>query len=106
MSGQRASLCCSSSLGGWVSLTTPRLASLDKPQIVQESLTQWNLKCRWSGEWRSTRRWQMLPVFRFDELCVSDRSPSELARSLAITSNLLAHHLDVLAHAGVIERVV
>ena len=41
-----------------------------------------------------------------DELVVSDRSPSELARSLAIASNLLAHHLDVLAHAGVIERVV
>ena len=41
-----------------------------------------------------------------DELSVSDRSPSELARSLAIASNLLAHHLDVLAHAGVIERVV
>jgi protein-tyrosine-phosphatase len=41
-----------------------------------------------------------------DELFVSDRSPSELARSLAIAPNLLAHHLDVLAHAGVIERVV
>ncbi len=41
-----------------------------------------------------------------DELVVSDRSPSELARSLAIASNLLAHHLDVLAHAGVIERVM
>ena len=41
-----------------------------------------------------------------DELVVSDRSPSELARSLAIASNLLAHHLHVLAHAGVIERVV
>jgi protein-tyrosine-phosphatase len=40
-----------------------------------------------------------------DELVVSDRSPSELARSLAIASNLLAHHLDVLAHAGVIERL-
>jgi protein-tyrosine-phosphatase len=41
-----------------------------------------------------------------DELSVSDRSPTELARSLAIASNLLAHHLDVLAHAGLIERVV
>ena len=40
-----------------------------------------------------------------DELVVSDRSPSELAHSLAIASNLLAHHLDVLAHAGVIERL-
>jgi protein-tyrosine-phosphatase len=40
-----------------------------------------------------------------DELVVSDRSPSELAQSLAIASNLLAHHLDVLAHAGVIERL-
>jgi protein-tyrosine-phosphatase len=40
-----------------------------------------------------------------DELAVSDRSPSDLAGSLSITSNLLAHHLDVLAEAGLVERL-
>jgi protein-tyrosine-phosphatase/DNA-binding transcriptional ArsR family regulator len=39
-----------------------------------------------------------------DELAVSDRSPAELGRRLGIGSNLLAHHLDVLAAAGLIER--
>ena len=40
-----------------------------------------------------------------DELAVSDRSPKELAERLGIASNLLAHHLDVLEHAGLIARV-
>jgi protein-tyrosine-phosphatase len=40
-----------------------------------------------------------------DELVLSDRSPSTLASSIGIASNLLAHHLDVLADAGVIERL-
>ena len=39
-----------------------------------------------------------------DELAASDRSPSELSRRLDIPGNLLAHHLDVLADAGLIER--
>ena len=39
-----------------------------------------------------------------DELVLSDRSPGELAERLGIPSNLLAHHLDVLAHAGVVKR--
>jgi protein-tyrosine-phosphatase/DNA-binding transcriptional ArsR family regulator len=39
-----------------------------------------------------------------DQLCGSDRSPSELRRLVGIDSNLLAHHLDVLEDAGVIER--
>ncbi len=39
-----------------------------------------------------------------DELAISDRSPTELGRSLTIGSNLLAHHLGVLEHAGLIER--
>jgi ArsR family transcriptional regulator, arsenate/arsenite/antimonite-responsive transcriptional repressor / arsenate reductase (thioredoxin) len=39
-----------------------------------------------------------------DELAMSDRSPTELGRSLAIGSNLLAHHLGVLEEAGLIER--
>ena len=39
-----------------------------------------------------------------DELAVSDRSPVELRRRLGIESNLLAHHLDVLEQAGLIER--
>lgn len=40
-----------------------------------------------------------------DQLVLSDRSPSTLASSIGIASNLLAHHLDVLADAGVIERL-
>jgi protein-tyrosine-phosphatase len=40
-----------------------------------------------------------------DELAMSDRAPSELAVSLAVGSNLLAHHLDVLEEAGIIERL-
>ena len=39
-----------------------------------------------------------------DDLAVSDRSPSELAEHFELPSNLLAHHLDVLEQAGVIER--
>ena len=41
-----------------------------------------------------------------DELALSDRSPTELAERFGMRSNLLAHHLDVLADAGLIERVV
>ncbi len=40
-----------------------------------------------------------------DALVLSDRSHSELAAVIGIESNLLAHHLDVLACAGVVERV-
>src|SRR3712207_2383178 len=40
-----------------------------------------------------------------DELALSDRSPSELRRTLGIESNLLAHHLEALARVGLIERV-
>ncbi len=39
-----------------------------------------------------------------DELSVSDRAPVELRRRLAMESNLLAHHLDVLERVGLIER--
>ena len=39
-----------------------------------------------------------------DELGLSDRSPVELRRRLDIESNLLAHHLDVLEQAGLVER--
>jgi protein-tyrosine-phosphatase len=39
-----------------------------------------------------------------DELATSDRSPKELGDRLAIPSNLLAHHLEVLEHAGLIAR--
>jgi protein-tyrosine-phosphatase len=41
-----------------------------------------------------------------DALLLSDRSPSELAESLGVGSNLMAHHLGVLANLGVIVRVV
>jgi protein-tyrosine-phosphatase len=41
-----------------------------------------------------------------DELALSERSPTELGTSLAIGSNLLAHHLGVLEEAGLVERLV
>lgn len=41
-----------------------------------------------------------------EDLAVSDRSPTELASRLEVPSNLLAHHLDVLAGVGLIERFV
>lgn len=39
-----------------------------------------------------------------DDLAVSDRSPKELSERFDVPTNLLAHHLDVLARVGVIER--
>ena len=39
-----------------------------------------------------------------DELTSSDRAPVELRRLFGLESNLLAHHLDVLEGAGLIER--
>lgn len=39
-----------------------------------------------------------------DELVAGDRSPHELAETLGLPSNLLAHHLRVLEEAGVVER--
>lgn len=39
-----------------------------------------------------------------DRLSLSDLSPTELRQALGLTSNLLAHHLNVLADAGMIER--
>lgn len=39
-----------------------------------------------------------------DELVASDRSPKELADRLALPSNLLAHHLEVLEQVGLIVR--
>jgi protein-tyrosine-phosphatase/DNA-binding transcriptional ArsR family regulator len=39
-----------------------------------------------------------------DQLTGSDRSPQELQDALGVPSNLLAHHLDVLESAGLIER--
>lgn len=40
-----------------------------------------------------------------DQLVSSDRAPTELAASLGIDSNLLAHHLRVLEELSMIERV-
>ena len=37
---------------------------------------------------------------------MSDRSPTELQQRFGLASNLLAHHLDVLDGAGLIERFV
>lgn len=39
-----------------------------------------------------------------DELVIGDRSPRELAETLGLPSNLLAHHLRVLQDAGVVQR--
>jgi protein-tyrosine-phosphatase len=39
-----------------------------------------------------------------DELSRTDRSPTELADLMAVPSNLMAHHLDVLESVGLIER--
>lgn len=39
-----------------------------------------------------------------DELSLSDRAPKELAAQLGLPGNLLAHHLDVLEHAGLVVR--
>lgn len=39
-----------------------------------------------------------------DRLFLSDRSPGELARDLSAPTNLIAHHLNVLVEAGVVER--
>lgn len=41
-----------------------------------------------------------------DALRCSDRSPKELSERLGIASNLLAHHLDTLEEAGLVERFV
>jgi ArsR family transcriptional regulator, arsenate/arsenite/antimonite-responsive transcriptional repressor / arsenate reductase (thioredoxin) len=41
-----------------------------------------------------------------DALRLSDRSPVELAAELGVASNLLAHHVDVLERAGLVERTV
>lgn len=41
-----------------------------------------------------------------EDLATSDRSPVELAEAFGLASNLLAHHLDVLQEAGLIERFV
>ncbi len=39
-----------------------------------------------------------------DVLALTDASPTELERALGMTSNLLAHHLGVLARAGLVSR--
>ena len=39
-----------------------------------------------------------------DHLAASDRSPQDLQEAVGVPSNLLAHHLDVLEAAGLIER--
>jgi len=40
-----------------------------------------------------------------DRLGPGDASPGELAAAVGLGTNLLAHHLKVLAEAGVIRRV-
>jgi protein-tyrosine-phosphatase/DNA-binding transcriptional ArsR family regulator len=40
-----------------------------------------------------------------DALAITDRSPGELVAEIGAPTNLLAHHLDVLERAGMIERL-
>lgn len=40
-----------------------------------------------------------------EALATTDRSPGELATRLDVPGNLLAHHLDVLDRAGMVERI-
>lgn len=39
-----------------------------------------------------------------DALCLGDASPGEIARDLDMATNLVAHHVKVLADAGLLER--
>lgn len=39
-----------------------------------------------------------------DALCLGDSSPGEIARELGLATNLVAHHVKVLATAGLVER--
>ncbi|GAA0808903.1 arsenate reductase/protein-tyrosine-phosphatase family protein [Spirilliplanes yamanashiensis] len=39
-----------------------------------------------------------------DTLCLGDASPGEIGRDLGLPSNLVAHHVRVLADAGLVER--
>jgi protein-tyrosine-phosphatase/DNA-binding HxlR family transcriptional regulator len=39
-----------------------------------------------------------------DALCLGDASPGEVARDLSLPTNLIAHHIKVLAEAGLIQR--
>lgn len=39
-----------------------------------------------------------------DALCLGDASPGEIARDLDLPTNLIAHHVKVLADAGLLER--
>jgi len=41
-----------------------------------------------------------------EDLAASDRSPKELSERFGLATNLLAHHLDILDDAGLIERFV
>jgi protein-tyrosine-phosphatase/DNA-binding HxlR family transcriptional regulator len=57
--------------------------------------------------WRAARHAALGDPHRLaivDVLAASDRSPAELQQLVGCPSNLLAHHLDVLAAAGLITR--
>jgi protein-tyrosine-phosphatase len=53
---------------------------------------------------RSTPPWPIRAGRIIDTLSIGDASPSELATSLHMASNLVAHHLNVLDAEGLIER--
>ena len=73
-------------------------ASVVQPNFVQPSVVQRAAVYAALGD---PVRLQIL-----DDLVLSDRAPTELARRHGLSSNLLAHHLDVAESAGVISRGV
>ncbi|MET0930068.1 MAG: helix-turn-helix domain-containing protein [Aeromicrobium sp.] len=62
---------------------------------------------RMTLERRAARHAALADVARLavvDELALGDRSPSELQALVGLPSNLLTHHLNVLAEAGMVTR--
>jgi len=68
------------------------------------------MKAEWSTELQSRARvhgalGEPARLAIVERLVVGDASPSELGRELGLSSNLLAHHLNLLERAGLLERV-
>ena len=73
-------------------------------RMMNEMLAAWS-RGRWSSGRRCTPRLgEPSRLAIVDHLTGSDRSPQELQDAVGVPSNLLAHHLDVLEAAGLIER--
>jgi DNA-binding transcriptional ArsR family regulator len=83
-------------------------AALAREKLTQlswiEKLRQWSILLLQPGR-SGTPRSVTPPASRWvDELCSSDRTPTELQALVELPSNLLAHHLEVLERAGLISR--